>query len=59
MEHQKTTATDLPNWSALLIEAVTEPGLIMKAYSAFYQYSCGNQLLALSQCQMRITARPD
>ena len=53
MEHPRTTATDLPKWSALLIEAVTKPGLIMKAYSAFYQYSCGNQLLALLQCQMR------
>ena len=53
MEAQRTTATDLPKWSALLIEAVTKPGLIMKAYSAFHQYSCGNQLLALLQCQMR------
>jgi len=53
MEHPRTTATDLPKWSALLIEAVTKPGLIMKAYSAFYQYSCGNQLLALLQCQLR------
>jgi hypothetical protein len=39
MEHQRTIATDLPKWSALLIEAVTKPGLIMKAYSAFHQYS--------------------
>jgi hypothetical protein len=28
----------IPKWSALLIEAVTKPGLIMKAYSAFHQY---------------------
>jgi hypothetical protein len=40
-------------WSALLIEAVTKPGLIMKAYSAFHQYSVGNQILAVVQCQMR------
>ena len=53
MEHPRTTATDLPKWSALLIEAVTKPGLIMKAYSAFHAYSIGNQLLALVQCQMR------
>jgi hypothetical protein len=39
MEHQRTTATDLPKWSALLIEAVTKPGLIMKAYSAFHTFS--------------------
>jgi len=25
----------IPKWSALFIEAVTKPGLIMKAYSAF------------------------
>ena len=43
----------IPKWSALLIEAVTKPGLIMKAYSAFHQYSVGNQILALVQCQMR------
>jgi len=53
MEHPKTTATDLPKWSALLIEAVTKPGLIMKAYSAFHTFSVGNQILALVQCQMR------
>jgi len=43
----------VPKWSALLIEAVSKPGLIMKAYGAFHQYSIGNQLLALVQCQMR------
>jgi hypothetical protein len=43
----------VPKWSALLIEAVTKPGLIMKAYSAFHSYSVGNQILALVQCQMR------
>ena len=53
MEHQRTTATDLPKWSALLIEAVTKPGLIMKAYSAFHQYSCANQMLTLFQIQRR------
>ena len=53
MEHQRTTATDLPKWSALLIEAVTKPGLIMKAYSAFHTFSIGNQILGLVQCQMR------
>jgi len=46
-------ATAIPKWSALLVEAVTKPGLIMKAYSAFYCYSTGNQLLALLQCQRR------
>ncbi len=44
---------DIPKWSALLLEAVTKPGLILEAYSAFHNYSIGNQLLALVQCQMR------
>jgi hypothetical protein len=48
-----TPSTDLSKWSALLIEAVTKPGLIMKAYSAFHNYSIGNQILAMVQCQLR------
>ena len=50
MENQSPA---IPKWSALLIEAVTKPGLIMKAYSAFHAYSIGNQILALVQCQTR------
>jgi len=55
MQEQKQTnqEADVPKWSALLVEAVNKPGLIMKAYSAFHSYSVGNQLLALVQCQMR------
>ncbi|HEU4771510.1 MAG TPA: ArdC family protein [Candidatus Udaeobacter sp.] len=53
MENHANQAPSIPKWSALLIEAVTKPGLIMKAYSAFHQYSVGNQILALVQCQMR------
>ena len=52
MENKKSDS-DIPKWSALLVEAVNKPGLIMQAYSAFHQYSVGNQLLALVQCQMR------
>lgn len=51
MEQQAANA--IPKWSALLIEAVNKPGLIMEAYSAFHHYSIGNQILALVQCQMR------
>src|SRR5689334_15037198 len=40
-------------WTDLLNEAVTKPGLILKAYSAFHGYSIGNQIAALVQCQMR------
>jgi antirestriction protein ArdC len=53
MEKQIKRLADIPKWSALLVEAVNKPGLIMKAYSAFHSYSLGNQLLALVQCQMR------
>ena len=42
-----------PNFSTLLHEAVNKPGTVMKAYSAFHNYSIGNQLLALVQCQLR------
>ena len=56
MPNQTQTTTqkpDIPKWSALLVEAVNKPGLIMEAYSAFHHYSIGNQILALVQCQMR------
>ena len=53
MERHTRQSADIPKWSALLVEAVHKPGLIMKAYSAFHSYSLGNQLLALVQCQMR------
>jgi len=43
----------IPNWSMLLSEAVKRPGVIMAAYSAFHNYSIGNQILALVQCQQR------
>jgi hypothetical protein len=53
MERHINPAPDVPKWSALLVEAVNKPGLIMKAYSAFHHYSIGNQLLAMIQCQLR------
>jgi len=40
-------------WSDLLIQAVTQPGLILKAYSAFHGYSLGNRIAAIVQCQIR------
>src|SRR5688572_13653806 len=43
----------------LLQKAVTEPGVISRAYSAFYGYSIGNQILAMVQCAERgITPGP-
>ena len=53
MENHVNQSPAIPKWSALLIEAVTKPGLIMKAYSAFHTFSVGNQILALVQCQLR------
>jgi len=40
-------------WSELLRQAVSQPGLMLKAYSAFHGYSLGNQLAALLQCNIR------
>jgi hypothetical protein len=52
MENQRQSA-DIPKWVVLLVEAVNKPGLIMEAYSAFHNYSIGNQILALVQCHLR------
>lgn len=43
----------LPSWPELLTEAVIKPGVISDAYSRFWSYSPGNQLLAWYQCAMR------
>jgi hypothetical protein len=56
-----TTATAhvSPDFTTLLARAVSEPGVISQAYSAFYGYSLGNQLLALFECAARgITPGP-
>src|SRR5262249_53693400 len=43
----------------LLEEAVTKPGTLMRAYSLFWNYSLGNQILALIQANNRgITLGP-
>ncbi len=41
------------HWQQLLLQAISQPGLLLEAYSAFWQYSFGNQLLAYCQCQAR------
>ena len=53
MQRHSNPSLDVPKRSALLVEAVNKPGLIMDAYSAFHHYSIGNQILALVQCQLR------
>src|SRR5262245_44716220 len=40
-------------FSDLLRSALTEPGIVSRAYSAFHGYSIGNQILALVQCAER------
>lgn len=45
--------SDTTQWTQLLREAVTRPGLLLAAYSAFHNYSIGNQVLALVQCKER------
>ena len=37
-EKQTTQSVDIPKWSALLVEAVNKPGMIMKAYTSFWNY---------------------
>src|SRR5262245_39724394 len=47
------------SFSDLLRSALTEPGIVSRAYSAFHGYSIGNQMLALVQCAERgITPGP-
>ena len=60
MENHVNQSPAIPKWSALLIEAVTKPGLIMKAYSAFHQlfrWEPNSRACAMSDA--RITARPN
>jgi len=40
-------------WTELLNQAVSEPGLILKAYSNFHVYSLGNRIAAMMQCAER------
>jgi len=38
-----------PDWNALFEQALTQPGVMSKAYSVFHEYSLGNAFLAASQ----------
>ena len=53
MRSHSKPSPEVPKWSALLIEAVKKPGMMMQAYSAFHNYSIGNQILAIVQRQLR------
>jgi hypothetical protein len=50
---QPTERQDSIQFRQLLEEAVTKPGTLMKAYSLFWNYSLGNQILALIQANQR------
>src|SRR5437016_8145242 len=47
------TGSEHLDWEDLLVRAVNCPGVIAKAYSLFWNYSVGNQILALTECIMR------
>ena len=49
----KRAKAKLPDWSQLLVDAVNTPGVISDAYHRFWEYSVGNQLLALLECLAR------
>jgi hypothetical protein len=55
-----TPATfNAPQFADLLSRALSEPGIVSRAYTAFHGYSLGNQILALMQCVERgITPGP-
>lgn len=47
------------DWAALLVEAISKPGIIDAGYRFFRQYSIGNQIAAVYQCYARnITPGP-
>lgn len=47
------TPAAAPPFAELLRRALTEPGIVSRAYTAFHGYSIGNQILALVQCTER------
>jgi antirestriction protein ArdC len=58
-EDNMAATTTHASFEELLRSAVTDPGIISAAYTAFHNYSLGNQLLAWSQCIERgITPGP-
>jgi hypothetical protein len=48
-----TQPTEEIHFRQLLDEAVNKPGTLMKAYSLFWNYSLGNQVLAMMQAHSR------
>jgi hypothetical protein len=50
---QDTTTDRAAQWSRLLSEAVSRPGMMLAAYNAFHRYSLLNQITAAVQCEQR------
>jgi antirestriction protein ArdC len=42
-----------PDWAQILVDAVNTPGVLSEAYGRFWNYSVGNQLLAMFECLQR------
>lgn len=49
----KVEAPSFPKWADLLTNAVSIPGYVEECYRAFHDYSPGNQMLAMWQCELR------
>lgn len=52
-KQQRKSASAGPDWVGLLEEALTRPGRISEAYSAFHSFSIGNRILAALQLAER------
>jgi hypothetical protein len=50
MERHTKPSPDVPKWSALLVEAVNKPGLIMDACSALHNYSNRKSIARTCAC---------
>ncbi len=47
------TTPDAPNWAQMLVDAVNTPGVLSDAYRRFWNFSIGNQLMAIFECLQR------
>jgi len=50
---EKPASRQHPDWAKLLRDAVEKPGVISECYRRFWNYSVGNQILAMFQCLER------
>jgi hypothetical protein len=50
---RSNSASDVPDWTQLLLNALDTPGVLSKAYQQFWRYSIGNQILAMFECMRR------